>query len=253
MDRMNADRFAVVITDLRRHLSTCVPGSRFLCKDGAAASITGLPYAPFNSVWLEQSNPPVSAVEALLDEVASAGVPFSLSLRPGSDAVLADLAVARGMKSDGELPLMVLDATAEVGAIRRARGLTIRQLGPREGLVHARVAAAGFGCPEEMFLPSLDLMWLDGLRCYVGEADGRPVATAISVTAGEFTGIFNVATEPAYRGRGFGTAVTARAIADGVLAGAPWCWLQSSEEGYPVYRGLGFRTIETWTHWVSGS
>jgi hypothetical protein len=100
MDRMNADRLAAVMTDLRRHLNTCIPGSRLLRKDGAAASITGLPYAPFNSVWLEQPNPPVSAVAALLDEVAGAG-PFSLSLRPGSDAVLADLAVERGMKSDG--------------------------------------------------------------------------------------------------------------------------------------------------------
>ena len=253
MDRMNADRLAAVITDLRHHLSTCVPGSRVLRKDGAAASITGLPYAPFNSVWLEHPNPPVSAVEALLDEVAGAGVPFSLSLRPGSDAMLADLAAARGMKPDGKQPLMVLDATTGVGTIRRAPGLTIRQLEPHEGPVHAKVAAAAFGAPEEMFLASPDLMWLDGLRCYVGEADGRTVATSLSVTAGEFTGIFNVATEPAYRGRGFGTDLTARAVADGVLAGAAWCWLQSSEEGYPIYRHLGFQTIETWTHWVSGS
>ena len=117
--------------------------------------------------------------------------------------------------------------------------------------MHARVAAAAFGSPEEMFLRSPGLMSLDGLRCYVGEADGRPVTTAVSVTAGEFTAIFNVATEPAYQGRGFGTAVTARALADGVIAGAAWAWLQSSEEGYLVYRSLGFRTIETWTHWVS--
>jgi GNAT superfamily N-acetyltransferase len=249
---MNADRLAAVMTDLRRHLITCIPGSRLLCRDGAAASITGLPYAPFNSVWLEQPNPPVSAVAALLDEVAGAG-PYSLSLRPGSDAVLADLAVERGMKSDGELPLMVLDATAGVGAIRRAQGLAIRRLAPREGPVHAKVAAAAFGCPEDMFLPDASLMWLDGLRCYAGEADGRTVATALSVTAGEFTGIFNVATEPAYRGRGFGSAITAWAVADGVEAGAAWCWLQSSEKGHPVYRDLGFRTIETWTHWVGAA
>jgi hypothetical protein len=110
-------------------------------------------------------------------------------LRPGSDAVFAGLAAGRGMKPDGELPLMVLDVTAGVGAIRRARGLTIRQIEPREGPVHANVAAA---------------------------------------------------------------AMTTRAVADAVLAGAAWCWLQSSEDGYPVYRGLGFRTIETWSHWMSG-
>ena len=85
------------------------------------------------------------------------------------------------------------------------------------------------------------------------EANGRPVATALGVTAGEFTAIFNVATEPTYRRRGFGTALTARAVADGVLAGASWCWLQASDAGYPVYRNLGFRTIETWPYWVSRS
>jgi hypothetical protein len=92
-----------------------------------------MPYAAFNCVWLERPNPPASAVVALLDEVAGAGVPFTLALRSCSDALLA----ARGMKPDGELPLMVLDATAGVGAIRRARGLAIRQLGPREGPAHA--------------------------------------------------------------------------------------------------------------------
>jgi ribosomal protein S18 acetylase RimI-like enzyme len=253
MDRVNADRFAAAMTDLWRHLNTSIPGSRLLCKDGAAAWITGIPYAGFNCVWTQQPNPAVSAVMALLDEVAGAEVPFTFALRSGSDAVLADLAAARGMKPDEELPLMVLDATAGIGAIRRAQGLVIRQLGPHEAPVHAKVAAAAFGGPEEMYMPSPDLMRPAGVRCYVGEADGRPVATALSVTVGEFTGIFSVATAPAYRRRGFGTAVTARAVADGVLAGAAWCWLQASDDGYPVYRNLGFRTIETWSRWVSGS
>jgi N-acetylglutamate synthase len=253
MHRMNADRFAAAKTELRRHLHTSIPGSLILRKEGAAAWITGLPYAAFNSVWLEQPNPPVSAVAALLDEVAGAGVPFTLTLRSSSDAVLTDLPAARGMRLARRTPFMVLDAAARVGAIRRAQGLAIRQLGPLEGPVHARVAAAAFGGPEEMFLLSPDLLRLDGVRCYMGEADGRTVATCVGVTVGEFTEILSVATDPAFRRRGFGTAVTARAVADGVLAGAAWCWLQASDDGYPVYRALGFRTIETWSHWVSGS
>ena len=252
MDRMNADRLAAVMTDLRRHLNTSIPGSRLLCKDGAAAWITGIPYAGYNCVWTEQPNPPGPAVGALLDEVAGAGVPFTFALRSGSDAALVDLAAARGMQPHGEVPLMVLDATAGIGAIRRARGLTIRQIGPDEAPVHAKVAAAVFGGPEQKYMQNPNLMWLDGVRCYVGEADGRPVATALSVTTGEFTAIGNVAAEPAYRRRGFGTALTARAVADGILAGAAWCWLQASDDGYPVYRNLGFQTIETWSHWVSG-
>lgn len=250
---MNADRFAAAMTDTARQLSTSIPGSRLLRREGAAAWITGIPYPSFNGVLLERPNPTATAVAALLDEVAGAGVPFTFSLRPGSDAVLADLAAARGMKTSGQLPLMVFDATVGVGPIRQAEGLTIRQLEPDEAPVHARAAAAGFGGPEEMFLPTPDLLRVDGVRGYVGEADRQPVATALGVTAGEFTAIFSVATDPAFRCRGFGTALTARAVADGVRAGASWCWLQSSDDGYPVYRKLGFRTIETWTRWMSGA
>jgi hypothetical protein len=46
------------------------------------------------------------------------------------------------------------------------------------------------------------LLGLDSVRCYVGGADGRPVATSLGVTIGGFTAIFNVATLPAVRGLG---------------------------------------------------
>jgi N-acetylglutamate synthase len=253
MDPMNADRLVAGMTDVLRRVNTRIPGGRLLRKDGAVAWITGIPYSAFNQVVLERANPPFSAVTALLDEAADAGVPFTLGLRPGSDPLLAGLAAARGMKAVGNPPLMVLDAKAGIGGIRRAQGLEIRQLAPHEAAEHTRVAALAFGGPEEMFMPHPDLMRVDGFRCYVGEVDGRPVATAIGVTAGAFTAIFSVATDPAFRHRGFGSAVTARAATDGVLAGAAWCWLQASTDGYPVYRNLGFRTVETWSNWLSGS
>ncbi len=249
---MTADLLAVATADVLRHLNTRIPGSRLLRKDGAAAWITGVPYPHSNIVWLERPNPPVSAVAALFDEMAAAGLPFSLHLRPGSDAALADLAVARGMKPAGQLPFMVLDAVAWDAAIAGAPGLAIRQLRPDEAQLHVRLRAAAFGSPEEANLPYPDLLRLDGLRCYLGEVDGRPVATAMGVTVGGFTAIYNVATEAAFRHRGFGTALTARAVTDGILAGATWCWLRASEDGYSIYRNLGFQTIETWPLWVSG-
>ena len=76
-----------------------------------------------------------------------------------------------------------------------------------------------FGCPEEVFLPS-------------------------PVTADEFSVIRNVATHPFFQRHGFGTAATARAVADGILAGAVWCCLKTSAEGYPLFRNLGFQAIE---------
>lgn len=104
-----------------------------------------------------------------------------------------------------------------------------------------------------MRLTGPDALKLDTVRCYVGEADGELAATALTITLGRSAGIFNVATVPSFRGRGFGTAVTARAVADALAMGATNCWLQSSPEGYPVYRKLGFETIETWPYWISQS
>jgi hypothetical protein len=47
--------------------------------------------------------------------------------------------------------------------------------------------------------------------------------------------------------------VTARAVADGLAAGAQFAWLQSSAAGYGVYERLGFTTSETWRCWVAGA
>ena len=250
---MNPDRFATALTDVWRYLNTQIPGSRLVRSGGAAAWLTGFPTSTFNQICLEQPSPSVSAVAALLDEAERAQVPFGLSLRPGSDAALADLAAERGMKQRGERPLMVLDATAGAPEVRLAQGLAIRQIGPDEASAHTKVAAAVFGGPEEMFLPGDDILGLREVRCYVGEGDGRPVATAVGVTAGEFTAIYSVATDPAFRRCGFGTALTSRAVADGVLASADWCMLHASEDGYPVYRDLGFLPVEILQYWVSGS
>jgi predicted GNAT family acetyltransferase len=79
------------------------------------------------------------------------------------------------------------------------------------------------------------------------------VTTGMGLTIGSYVGVFNIATPPARRRRGYGAAVTVRAVADGVAAGARWAWLQSSGAGYPVYDRLGFRTTEDWNCWLSTS
>ncbi|HEX7269576.1 MAG TPA: GNAT family N-acetyltransferase [Streptosporangiaceae bacterium] len=96
-----------------------------------------------------------------------------------------------------------------------------------------------------------DVLRLPGVRCYMGEIGGQAVTTGLGVTLGEFTGVFSVATLPAYRRRGYGAAVTARVVADGLAAGAKWAWLQSSPPGYATYARLGFGTVETWKCWIA--
>ena len=60
-------------------------------------------------------------------------------------------------------------------------------------------------------------------------------------------------TLPAFRRRGIGSAITARAIADGRAAGARYCCLMSTDAGLGVYRALGFEVVEKWSRWAPGS
>jgi GNAT superfamily N-acetyltransferase len=157
------------------------------------------------------------------------------------------------MALEEDIPLMALEDPAQLDAAQSLSGLTIRELSPSEAHVHARLAAAGFEAPAEVFLQLMTpaLLAAAGVRCYLGEAGGQAVTTGFGVTLGPFVAIFNIATPPEHRRRGYGAAVTARAVADGLVAGATWSWLQASAAGYKVYERLGFQTIERWPCWLA--
>jgi GNAT superfamily N-acetyltransferase len=78
--------------------------------------------------------------------------------------------------------------------------------------------------------------------CWVGYADGIPVTTGASITDNGVTGIYNIATIPEYRGRGYGEATTRWAAA---FAGedAGRVILQSTSLGLGMYRRMGFDAV----------
>jgi len=126
----------------------------------------------------------------------------------------------------------------EVTRVRDAAGLAVA----------ATVAAAGFEVPREnlaaLFTPRV--AETPGLSIYVAHAEGRPASTATAWIGDGGVGIFNVATPHEHRGRGYGRAITAKAIEEGFSSGADLAWLQASPLGEPVYRAMGFRQVETY-------
>jgi GNAT superfamily N-acetyltransferase len=212
------------------------------------AIISGIPSPPFNGVWCEGPDVPAATIEVLIDEVADFGVPFFLESRPVNRALAAE----RGLVLAGETSLMVLDAEVGTRVPRTPGGVSVRRLAPREAPVHARLVSAVHGLPEDAILQmvSEDALSHDWFRCYVAEVDGQPVATGAVATADAYASISNMATLPAFRRRGIGTAITAQAIADGHAAGARYCCLRSTADGLDVYRALGFEVVETWSQWV---
>ncbi len=107
------------------------------------------------------------------------------------------------------------------------------------------ILALCFGAPKELFDQFCGALWsMEEVSWYIARTDNGIVSTALGFTLDGATGIFNVATPPEHRGRGYGAAVTMRAVRDGFDAGSEFAFLQSSEIGHGVYRKLGFRDVE---------
>jgi ribosomal protein S18 acetylase RimI-like enzyme len=88
-----------------------------------------------------------------------------------------------------------------------------------------------------------DSVW-DQFAGYVAYVDEEPISTAAIVMGGGAMGIYNVATIPGHRCRGYGEAVMRHALADSEgRHGASGALLQSTPAGYKLYRRMGFRTV----------
>lgn len=252
---VNGDTAARALTEAWEHLVAALPDGWTQREHGAFAAATMVPLPTLNGVWTDGVDADQTVVAALLARLASQGIPHCLQLRPACDVTLTETASARGMVRDAEIPLMISHDPPGLEHDGPAE-LIIRTLLPGEAPRHAAVAAAGFeDATDEHFrqLIPADLLGLPGVCCYLGEVDGEPVTTGLRVTRDDAVGIFNVATPPAWRRRGYGAAVTARAVRDGFADGAKWAWLQSTAAGYPVYERLGFRTLESWQCWLKTS
>lgn len=156
-----------------------------------------------------------------------------------------------GLQFAGQPPLMVRwpwQATAPVQPFE----LTIREVTDAAGLTDwLRVIVDGYPAPELAHADAPAFLQpgiLGGsYRLWVGEVAGEPVSCAAAFTDGVVTGVYAVATLPAFRGRGYGAALTdVAASADPALPAV----LQASDLGQPVYRRLAFRAVGRFTLWA---
>ena len=149
-----------------------------------------------------------------------------------------------GLSQEGRPAGMVTTPGEFVPAAASDPRLEIDRVKDLESLEHARqVAIAGDGTGPLLALYEPLVAAIPGVRIYVGRVEGRPVTTATGWTANVATGIFQVTTAPADRRRGYGGAVTSRAVLDGFATGADLAWLQPSRSGERLYRKLGFRQV----------
>lgn len=223
---------------------------------GVSIAAAGTSFQMFNAAFLSC---PVSSAEDLERRIAMARVHFRARGLAWSFWVCQDLLPAKlhsratrlfergGLRLALQLPGMAADRLLPPRRplprveIRRVEDEATMLAFCDIGCICFHVPLAWF---REIFL--WKQLWAGDLEGYVAYADGEPVATAATVVAGGAIGIYNVATLPAHRRRGYGEAVMRHAAARASeRTGCERTILQATEYGLPLYLSMGYRAVTT--------
>ncbi|MEP6716937.1 MAG: GNAT family N-acetyltransferase [Terriglobia bacterium] len=149
-----------------------------------------------------------------------------------------------GLRLSSEMPGMI---GSPLGKPRRSLpALDMRPVNSESTLNDFRaIGSVSFHVPYDWFSEVFDASVAAGQRdflCNVGYLHGEPVATSASLRSNGVVGLYNIATAPAYRGRGYGEAITRMTMQNALKAGEPVV-LQSTSQGLRIYERLGFREV----------
>lgn len=226
-----------------------------LGRGGVSLLYSGIPVPTLNGVLTATADPDPAEVAAFAAELPDLSVPWSIHLRGELDtdteagAALGKVAAKHGLTRRYTEPLMIRRG-GPARQVAETAARSVRVVRPDDQKAYIATMAAAFNAPARIMamLAAPEILGAPGVVGYAAESDGRIVAVGLGVTTGDAVGVYNIATLREYRGRGYGRAVTERAVADGIAAGAAFAYLQSTEAGFELYRSLGFRTAERWTY-----
>ncbi len=224
---------------------------------GVVTILTGLPFDWFNQVLIEREEATAAGVLAGVAHARERGDQFVVRLRDGLDDRFIATLTQAGLAPAGQetwTPGMVAfpidhDAIAQPAA----PGLEIRRVIDAAGIdAHRQVVTAGFGSDPAVARGTAcpDLIARPECVVYVGYTDGAPVVSGLGWRTGRSIGVYSIATIESARRRGYGAAMTAHVVADGVIAGCDVAALQASDMGRPIYERLGFRTVVRYAAYV---
>jgi len=242
-------------------VARCAPGARVHRHGGVVTILSDIPFDWFNQVLVER--PGATAADLLAGVEAGLGHAggFVVRLRDGIDDRFIPTLTRAGLVAAGEAtatPGMVLfpidrDAIARVTEPRHLPALEIREVRDALGIdEHRRVVTAGFGSQPAVASGTTCVALLDRPECvvYVGYAEGTPVASGLGWRTGRTIGVYAIATIATARRRGYGAAMTARVVTDGLASGCEVAILQASELGRPIYERLGFQVDVRYSAWI---
>jgi hypothetical protein len=220
-----------------RAIGAAVGGS-----DACPFVASGIPAAFFNGVYATgPTSDPDTTIRDAVTFMAAQQVPWLLWVREGVDDALLEAGRRAGLTDAGGPPAMGLTSIGPTPP--NPDGLVIELVGDEDGIdVTCDLIARGFEMPVEIAHQLVEERTIaePGIAVVVGKVNDEPVTTALVSVTGTTAGIYNVATPPEHRNRGFGAAATWAAIEQGARLGCDHAVLQASPSGAPVYHAMGF-------------
>jgi len=207
-----------------------------------------MPFDWFNQVLIERADATATDLLAAADLAPREPHGLIVRLRDGTEDRLIPALTGTGWRTTDTVPMtpgMVAFPIDHLAAEPPAPpGFEIRRVTDEAGVEdHRAVVTAGFGVVRSVAVGTAGLDLLGSAECtiYVGYADGVAVTSGMGWRSGRTIGVYAISTVPAARRLGYGEAMTARVVADGIAAGCDVAALQASEAGRPIYERLGFR------------
>lgn len=255
---MGGDRRALVrrfhghLHDVWARLARSVPGGWVEQAEGLRCVATGSSSPAFNlALSGDGLHDPQAALDAAQARFADAGLRWLLKLQPELDRDVIDESRRRGLEL-AEEPVYAMDIQSGVVATSPSAASPLAIAVADHATIHHAVAcfADAFDASPETVSRELgpNLLTIPTFTLFVGYLAGEPVATSMLATTREvgIAGVYSVATRPAHRGRGFGTVLTAAALAAAGQQGFDTAVLEPSPAGAPMYQRMGFAQVTTY-------
>jgi len=257
---MNVESLLVRMDDnLASHASylhAWVPGAEIRDFGDVLLTDSGLQHDTFNQVCRARFTKDTAAGRAaeILAAVRGTGRPFTWWVGPASDPdTLRPLLHAAGLSVTESEEAMWIDLSTLPSAVAGGGLDLVRISTPDQVRAFAEMMSAGWDPPATPVARFFELATAGILDAdcpsafVVGYADGVAVAAAEVHCTADVAGVYGVTTEPAYRRRGFGKAVTMAVLDIARRRGCRLAVLQASAEGAALYRRLGFQSIGRYT------
>lgn len=204
-----------------------------------------VPHAPLNGVVRVQDQPLTQAFTEARDRLA--GLPRVWWVGPDSDP-----GTAEGLLRLGALPLadhmpVMVAQVATVADVPGSPGLLVEQATDLDEFVTAYARVSGIPDEGVPIAVEREKALGDSLLRLVGRLDdGQVAGTAEAFFGDGVVLLYFVGTQPRYRRRGIGTAMTRAVLKHAAARGLRAAALTSSAMAQPVYRRLGFREVASY-------